>query len=125
MIQQLQEQLGAAKARTRPIPEQTRIPIPTLPKLGPDTPLETFLTTFDAPLRGSGVPEDLWKYRLIGQIDDKHRTLLTDCMADDTFTYANLVERLDKLEGGGGGGRGRCLCRQQKDTLPQKLMGVE
>ena len=99
VIQQLQEQLGAANATTRPIPEQTRMPIPTLPKLGPDTPLETFLTTFEAQLRGSGVPEDQWKYHLIGQIDDKHRTLLTDCMADDTFTYANLVERLDKLGG--------------------------
>ena len=75
-----------------------RANIPTLPRLGPDSSQETFLTTFEAQLRGSGVPEDTWKYHLIGQLDDTHRAKLTDCMSEDVFTYEDLVERLGKVD---------------------------
>ena len=72
--------------------------IPTLPRLGPDSSLETFLTTFETQLRGSGVPEDTCKYHLIGQLDDTHRAKLTDCMGEDVFTYEDLVERLGRVD---------------------------
>ena len=44
------------------------------------------------------MPEDTWKYHLIGQLDDTHRAKLTDCMGEDGFTYKDLVERLSRLD---------------------------
>jgi len=97
-IEQFQAQLNTANGGARPVAECARIPTPSLPKLGPNSSLETFMTTFETQLRGSGVPEDTWKYHLIGQLDDSHRAKLTDCMNAEDFTYDDLVRRFGRLE---------------------------
>ena len=98
LVEQLQAQLEVANGGARREAEPVRANIPTLPRLGPDSSLETFLTTFETQLKGSGVPEDTWKYHFIGQLDDTHRAKLTDCMGEDEFTYGDLVERLGRLD---------------------------
>jgi len=98
LVEQFHAQLNAASGGARPVAESARIPTPSLPKLSLNSSLETFLTTFETQLKGSSVPEDTWKYHLIGQLDDSHRAKLTDCMNAEDFTYNDVVRRLGRLE---------------------------
>ena len=44
------------------------------------------------------MPEDTWKYHLIGQLDNSHRAKLIDCMNAEDYTYDDLVRQLGRLE---------------------------
>ena len=91
ILTQLQNQLEAANGRARPAAEPVRDPMPSLPRLSANAPLEPFIAAFKTQFRGSGVAEDQWKYHLIGPIDDFHWAVLADCMTNEDSTHDNLV----------------------------------
>ena len=124
MMEQMQAQLAAIawsfRAPGDPERKVPRHPIPSLPKLGLNDSLELFLTTFEMQLRGGQIPEDRWKYHLIGQLDNTHRAKLTNYMRRDDVTYDKLVDRLGRLETETRISAGECLFTPEADTSKMK-----
>ena len=96
IIQQLQEQVVAVRALVAAMP--ARPVIPNLPRLGAESSVDTFVTTFEAQLRLAGVGEDQWKLLLIGQLEEMHREKVAESIADTDSTYNDLITQLGRLD---------------------------
>ena len=84
--------------RVESVADPVRFPMPSLSRLGANAPLEPCIAAFETQLRGSEVAVDQWKYHLIGQIEDTHRAVLVDQLANEDSTYDDLVRGLGQLE---------------------------
>ena len=98
ILTQLQNLMTAMNGRVRTIADPVRSPMPTLPRLGSNSLLEPFLAAFETQLTGSGVAADQWKYHLTWQIEDTHRAVLADLLANEDSTYNDLVRGLGWLD---------------------------
>ena len=92
----MQAQLDAA---SRPVAAVVVKPnIPNLPRLGPESSIDPFVSTFEAQLRLARIKEDQWKLLLIGQLDEVHRERLAESITDVDSSYEDLVVRLGRLD---------------------------
>jgi len=92
ILTQIQTQWETMNGRVRPVADPVRSPMPALPRVGINAPLEPFISAFETQLRGCGVAEGQWKYHLIGQIDDSHRAVLADQLANEDLPMTIWLE---------------------------------
>ena len=88
LLEKMQAQI---EAMTRPVTVKTRKESLNLPRLTAESSLDTFIATFEAQLNMATVPETDWKLKLVGQLDECHRTPISDLIGDLDSSYADIV----------------------------------
>ena len=96
LLGKMQAQIEAV---SRPVVARARTDPLNLPKLTVDSSLDTFISTFEAQLSLAGIPEAEWKLKLIGQLDEKYRTQVSDLIANLDTTYGELIDGVRRASG--------------------------
>ena len=96
LMEKMQAQI---EATTRPVTVKTRTESLNLPRLTAESSLDTFISTFEAQLNMATVPETNWKLKVVGQLDECHRTQISDLISDLDSTYADIVQGLRNANG--------------------------